>query len=652
MEVNFLKFCEKGNLIAVKKCLDEGVNSNFQNNEGESPLQVAAANGYLDLVTLLLKSGASVDLPNNYGWTPLMHAAKYGHTSVVAHLIKSKAKVNITNKLGISAVLAAAYSGNLATVKLLIEAGAMVQHMSAGNETNESDLSTVMAVSFFGYSPVLKYLVQNGGIIHHSSPVTGLTPLMLAVCAGHNKIAHFLVENGADFNAMDICGRTALDYAHIFNQLEIRISLENQITSKPSSFSNKIDVFKVIKDGDVLKIKSVLERDPPLVNSSQSPSGITPLMVASVLGLYDVANILISHGASLHIQDTEKGWTALTHAVFNGHFEIVKLLLDAGANVNICATNGCTALDLAKQNVSCPSTIIDMLSAKYMLEMKSTLLTPEITKRGRSSASERSSSKRNLSQTRMKEWIGGMAQHLQNKMLTLRSPKYSENASSTNITTSDESSNEVFLEQTSQPEELDKETSNSSIILSPDVYLADVLKEHKVEAIIPPFPPISTDFVMSMKESYKRSSDKNKKHQKNSLRVPNLLKSYYRKKQSVGCNVETNEKVITPHEKSLTKENETCSSLNSQCENLTLSSNTVVEQTETLLIDNKLSAGDLALFLNEESLQKYTETFRNQEIDMETFLHLTPSDLYEIGIKNTESQKKLMDLIKKLQNSK
>lgn len=87
----------------------------------------------------------------------------------------SKLFINIFfNILGISAVLAAACSGSLATVKLLIEAGAMVQHMSAGNETNESDLSTVMAVSFFGYYSILQYLMQNGGIIHHSSPVTGI----------------------------------------------------------------------------------------------------------------------------------------------------------------------------------------------------------------------------------------------------------------------------------------------------------------------------------------------------------------------------------------------------------------------------------------------------------------------------------------------
>lgn len=63
-------------------------------------MQISAANGYLDIVTLLLNKGASVDLPNNYGWTPLMHAVRYGHVEIVSLLIRKKAKINISNRLG------------------------------------------------------------------------------------------------------------------------------------------------------------------------------------------------------------------------------------------------------------------------------------------------------------------------------------------------------------------------------------------------------------------------------------------------------------------------------------------------------------------------------------------------------------------------
>lgn len=77
-----------------------GLSPDVQNAEGETALQISAANGYVNIVTFLLNKGASVDLSNNYGWTPLMHAARYGHVEIVSLLIRKKAKINISNRLG------------------------------------------------------------------------------------------------------------------------------------------------------------------------------------------------------------------------------------------------------------------------------------------------------------------------------------------------------------------------------------------------------------------------------------------------------------------------------------------------------------------------------------------------------------------------
>lgn len=77
-----------------------GLSPDIQNSEGETALQISAANGYVDIITLLLSKGASVDLSNNYGWTPLMHASRSGSSEVVSLLIRHKAKVNISSRLG------------------------------------------------------------------------------------------------------------------------------------------------------------------------------------------------------------------------------------------------------------------------------------------------------------------------------------------------------------------------------------------------------------------------------------------------------------------------------------------------------------------------------------------------------------------------
>lgn len=48
---------------------------------------------------------------------------------------------------------------------------------------------------------------------------------------------------------------------------------------------------------------------------------------------------------------TERGWTALTMAAFNQHFEVVKFLIECGANVNHANLNGTTVLMYAKTKV-------------------------------------------------------------------------------------------------------------------------------------------------------------------------------------------------------------------------------------------------------------------------------------------------------------
>ncbi|GFR21543.1 ankyrin repeat and SAM domain-containing protein 6 [Trichonephila clavata] len=221
----------------------------FQNSEGETPLQVSAANGFSQIVNLLISYGALVDLPNSYGWTPLMHAARRGHSSTVAILLKKKAKVNICNKLGLSPVVAAAWSGDLKTVKLLTDAGAIVDYVPSLNQTEGVDIDQV-------------------------SPVTGLSPLMLAACEGLKKVVQIFIENGSDTNKTDISGRSALDLAVECCKQEVIIYLEGITTSKyTNEDSQDIDIFQAVKSGDVLKIKSLLKQNPESTNAISSHDG-------------------------------------------------------------------------------------------------------------------------------------------------------------------------------------------------------------------------------------------------------------------------------------------------------------------------------------------------------------------------------------------
>ena len=78
----------------------------------------------------------------------------------------------------------------------------------------------------------------------------------------------------------------------------------------------------------------------------QANDGITTLMIASREGKSEIVKTLLEKGAQVNMQDTY-GLTALSFASQMGRTEIVKLLLDKGADPNLKSNEVKTAYDYA-----------------------------------------------------------------------------------------------------------------------------------------------------------------------------------------------------------------------------------------------------------------------------------------------------------------
>jgi hypothetical protein len=79
-------------------------------------------------------------------------------------------------------------------------------------------------------------------------------------------------------------------------------------------------------------------------------AGRTPLMSATAYGHINIVRFLLENGADINIKDTRDGWTALMFSTgfTNEEFEIAKLLIENGADVNEISTkHGGTALMMA-----------------------------------------------------------------------------------------------------------------------------------------------------------------------------------------------------------------------------------------------------------------------------------------------------------------
>jgi hypothetical protein len=116
--------------------LGRRVDVNVQDENGATALLLAARNGALPVVKLLLGAGARADLANHQGRTPLMDASINGHGDVVGLLLKSGAAVDAKDASGRTAlVLAATYGDYPEVARALLHGGADRKAIDAKGRT-------------------------------------------------------------------------------------------------------------------------------------------------------------------------------------------------------------------------------------------------------------------------------------------------------------------------------------------------------------------------------------------------------------------------------------------------------------------------------------------------------------------------------------
>ena len=122
---DLMEAIESGDEAGVKRCLDDGADALFADDEGFSALHMAAQEGYAAVVVMLLRKGAKIDATDDDGVTPLMLACAGGHEDTVNTLVNENADVLLADKKGKTALLrAAAVAGSEPATRRLLDASA------------------------------------------------------------------------------------------------------------------------------------------------------------------------------------------------------------------------------------------------------------------------------------------------------------------------------------------------------------------------------------------------------------------------------------------------------------------------------------------------------------------------------------------------
>ncbi|KAK3943389.1 ankyrin repeat-containing domain protein [Diplogelasinospora grovesii] len=330
---------EKSHHRTVSVLLQAGANPNGRGGWYSSPLVSAIVGRNINIVRLLIESGADVNVRGGRHMYPIASAAAQGMDELVQELADCGAQVNDNDDKGSDALYAASLAGRLSTVELLLNLGADV-NAKGGKHRN-----ALGAASFGGHLAVVQRLIEAGADVHFFDEHYG-NALQIAALRGHTAVVRALVDAGVDPSGPGGDKGTALvcaaSYGH-YGTIEALYEL-----GVPSELDDDVTgALVAAAQGDHTRtVRLLVERgaDPnSIAVESNTSNYCSPLEAAASRGLLDVVKLLLELGADATMSNS--GWygTPLIASISTDHrsLHVIQTLLEAGADPNQVAEEAC-----------------------------------------------------------------------------------------------------------------------------------------------------------------------------------------------------------------------------------------------------------------------------------------------------------------------
>lgn len=325
--------------------LEKGADINAQRGRnGSTALIIAARNSRHQVVTKLIEAGADLDVTDNDGDTALVHALKKGHTHIAEKICLAGANPNIFGKK--SPIYLAIDKYKFEMVKILLKCGANVNNpgenllskafnyeapktignlLKHGADPNRGEFMFKLLSSYrFNTERIVPLLSNVPNIDANATDDSGKTLLMIASDRKHIGIVRWLIEKGADVNAVDQAGKNSLRYAkanlEIVEEL-LRAGADPGVSDK----NGKSAISSVIKKGQEELYHKLLSHGAKIDPNKY-------LFCAIEAGSGNIMEDLLRRGADVNGKCDSK--TPLMVALKNGDNNFARKLLELNPDVD------------------------------------------------------------------------------------------------------------------------------------------------------------------------------------------------------------------------------------------------------------------------------------------------------------------------------